>query len=49
MTTLELVEALSKLGFTEGFAIRNGQIVVWDNKELIPASLTEFVQLDVNE
>ena len=49
MTTLELVEALSLLGVTEGFAIRNGEIIVWDNESSIPASLSEFVKLDVNE
>jgi hypothetical protein len=49
MTTLELVQALSDLGITEGFSIRDGLIVVWDNETQVPESLTEYLKLDVND
>jgi hypothetical protein len=47
MTTRELVTALDDLGFTTGYAIRNGQIVVWENESEIPEALAEYVKLDV--
>jgi len=49
MTTLELVKALTDLEITEGYAIRNGLIVLWENETEIPELLADFVQLDVND
>jgi hypothetical protein len=46
MTTLELVKALEDFGIKEGFAIREGKIVLWENKTEIPKELTEFIKLD---
>jgi len=47
MNTLELLELLNKSGFTEGFAIRNGEIVLWENEQDVPESLAVYVNLDV--
>jgi len=49
MTTLELTQLLTALDITEGFAIRDGLIVLWENETEIPESLNDFVKLDVNE
>lgn len=49
MTTLEIAEALAALEITDGFAIRNGLIVLWENEKAIPESLENYVQLDVNK
>lgn len=49
MTNLEIVDALTIAGFTNGYAIRNGQIVVWENETEIPESLAAYVKLDVTK
>jgi hypothetical protein len=46
VTNLEIVEILTSAGITEGYAIRNGLIVVWENKTAIPEELAQFIQLD---
>jgi hypothetical protein len=48
MNTKEILTLLNDAGFTEGFAIRDGFIVVWENEASVPDSLTKFVKLDVN-
>jgi hypothetical protein len=42
----ELCDKLIELGFTEGWGVRNGKIVVWENKEKIPDTLSEYIELD---
>lgn len=49
MNTKELHQKLIELDITEGYAIRDGFIVLWENDFEIPESLEKFVQLDVNE
>ena len=49
MDTQELNKILIESDITEGYAIRNGLIVLWENDYEIPESLQQFVQLDVNE
>lgn len=49
MTTLEIAEALAALEITDGFAIRNGLIVLWENDYQVPESLQKFIQLDVDK
>lgn len=49
MDTQELNKILIESDITEGYAIRNGLIVLWENEYEIPESLEQFVQLDVNE
>jgi hypothetical protein len=49
MTTRELATALEDLGFTAGYAIRNGKIVAWENESEIPEALAEYVKLDVTK
>ena len=49
MDSLELQSLLNDLEITEGYAIRNGLIVLWENETPIPKSLSEYVQLDVNK
>lgn len=49
MDTNELFKILTESDITEGFAIRNGLIVLWENDYEVPESLLEFVQLDVND
>ena len=46
MTTKELFTQLGELGITEGFAIRDGKIVLWENKEEVPEELAQFIELD---
>lgn len=46
MNTRELHDKLIELGFTAGYAIRNGLIVVWENEAEIPAELADYVALD---
>lgn len=46
MNTKELHDKLVELGITEGYAIRNGLIVVWENEAEVPAELAEFIELD---
>jgi hypothetical protein len=42
----EVCDKLIELEFPEGWAVRNGKIVVWENAEPVPEELTEFVELD---
>jgi hypothetical protein len=49
MDSLELQSLLNDLEITDGYAIRNGLIVLWENETEIPESLTDYVQLDVNK
>lgn len=49
MTTLELVKILTESDITEGYAIRDGVIVLWENDYEVPESLAKFVQLDVKD
>lgn len=49
MTTREIADALNELGITTGYAIRNGQIVTWQNDTEIPESLAAYVALDVTD
>jgi hypothetical protein len=46
MDTKELFTRLGELGVTEGFAIRNGKIVLWENKEEVPEELAQCIELD---
>ena len=46
MNQEELCNKLVELGFESGWAVRNGKIVVWDNKKEIPNELSDFVELD---
>jgi hypothetical protein len=46
MTTKELFNQIVELGITEGFAIRNGKIVLWENEEEVPEELAQFIELD---
>jgi len=49
MTTKEIADTLNELGITAGYAIRNGQIVAWENETEIPESLAAYVALDVTK
>jgi hypothetical protein len=49
MDTQELNKILIESDITEGYAIRNGLIVLWENDYEIPESLQRFLQLDVND
>jgi len=49
MTSKELHEQLIELGFIEGYIILDGIIIQWTNSNSIPASLSAYVRLDVNE
>ena len=46
MNHQELCEKLIELGFAEGWAVRNGKIVAWENTKKIPDTLSEYVELD---
>jgi hypothetical protein len=46
MTHDELIAKLIELGFNEGWAVRNGKIVVWENPEQVPDELAEHLELD---
>jgi hypothetical protein len=46
MTHDEIVTALNDLGFEQGWAVRNGKIVVWENKVDVPKDLAKYVELD---
>jgi hypothetical protein len=41
-----VVARLFELKITEGWAVRNGKIVVWENSTKVPDELQEFVNLD---
>ena len=49
MDTKELHKILVESDITEGYAIRDGLIVLWENDYEVPQSLQQFVQLDVNK
>ena len=49
MTTLEIVDALAALEIVDGFAVRDGKIVIWEHETEIPESLADFVALDVTK
>ena len=42
----ELCDKLIELGFETGWAVRNGEIVVWENETDVPDELKKFVNLD---
>jgi len=42
----EVCDKLIELGLTDGWAVRNGKIVVWENDTAVPNELKEFVELD---
>lgn len=42
----EVCDKLTELGFTEGWAVREGKIVVWENANAVPDELQDFVELD---
>lgn len=42
----EVCDKLIELGFAEGWAVRNGKIVVWENAEQVPDELQKFIELD---
>jgi hypothetical protein len=46
MTQEQLCDKLIELGFNSGWGVRNGKIVVWENKEKIPDTLSEYIELD---
>ena len=46
MITKELLDKLVELGIVEGFGIRDGKIVLWENETEVPAELAEFIELD---
>ena len=46
MTQEELCDKLIDLDFSKGWGVRNGKIVVWENKEKIPDALAEYIELD---
>jgi hypothetical protein len=49
MTHDEIVEKLNDLGFVDGWSVRNGKIVVWENEIEVPADLVSYVELDINQ
>jgi hypothetical protein len=49
MTHDEIVEKLYSLGFEQGWSVRNGKIVVWENKVEVPAELNFYIDLDGND
>lgn len=46
MTHDDLVARLFELEINEGWAVRDGKIVVWENATDVPDELQEFVELD---
>jgi hypothetical protein len=46
MEHLELCDKLVELGFAEGWAVRNGKIVVWENAQAVPEELADYLELD---
>jgi hypothetical protein len=46
MTHEELCNKLIELGFSEGWAIRDGKIVVWENTAKVPNELKQYIDLD---
>lgn len=46
MTHKEIVEKLNELGIIDGWAVRNGKIVLWENETKIPKELASYVELD---
>jgi len=42
----EVCDKLIELELTDGWAVRNGKIVVWENAAAVPDELKEFVELD---
>ena len=42
----EIVETLIELGYPEGWAVRDGKIVVWENAESVPDELQDVLKLD---
>lgn len=49
MTHDEIVTELYNLGFNEGWAVRDGKIVVWENETAIPENLSDYLEIDANE
>jgi len=49
MTHDEIIEALKELGFENGWAVRNGKIVVWENEIELPKDLVSYLALDISE
>lgn len=46
MTHDELIAKLIELEFKSGWGVRDGKIVVWENKKSIPDELIQYVELD---
>ena len=46
MTHQELCDKLIELRFSEGWGVRNSKIVIWKNKEKVPDTLSEYIELD---
>jgi hypothetical protein len=42
----ELVARLFELEINEGWGVRNGKIVVWENAEPVPDELKDVIELD---
>ena len=49
MTHDEIVQKLNDLGLVEGWSVRNGKIVVWENENDLPTELKSYVDLDGND
>lgn len=46
MTHDEIIAKLYKLEFNQGWAVRDGKIVVWENAEIVPEELADYLELD---
>ena len=46
MTHDQVIAKLLKLKLVDGWAVRNGKIVVWENAEPVPNELSDCVELD---